>query len=277
MQPSLGDEILKRGWGAGAVCGHDLVQSATPHLAHCGMPPVQVHQDDWLVIVSQTCDVVAHKIEAEPFVEALHCKPIQKLRPEYKELRSTRFLDFKPNRDTHPNVILSAHANTDRYLIPREILCGHVPDSGRSLGQIATMRVLSWYSLRYARPAWPNAFFKRIGKTKKLLKSALEPLKDDIAEVRISFNEDERYRELNEQEIYHIAIFFVVDAVVWGNNVNGRIAIHKAFTDFVTVIKGCRGVEVNEDLSDVFSGDDFSWQSTRSSDEWNFANLTHRE
>lgn len=117
----------------------------------------------------------------------------------------------------------------------------------------------------------------RIGKATKLLKSAIEPLKDEIAEVRISFNEDERCRELSEVEIYHIAIFFVVDAVVWGNNVDGRVAIYKAFTDFVTVINGCRGVEVNEELSNVFSGDDFSWQATRSSDEWNFANLTHRE
>lgn len=274
---SLGDEIRERGWRAGAVFGHNSVSLTMPHLARVGKMPAHVGEGDWLIIVSQTCDVVARTIEAEPFVEALHCKPIKKLRTQYKELRSTRILDFKPNRETHPDVILSAHANADRYLIPREILRDSAPDPTRSLSQTATTRALSWYSLRYARPAWPDAFVARISEAKKLLEEALDQLKDNIAEVRVSIADNERYEELEDDENYHVAIFFVVDMAVWNGKADTREPIYKAFVNFLNAIKGCRGIAVDEELSNVFSGDDFSWQATRSSDEWNFANLTHRD
>lgn len=274
MPSSLGDEILKLGWRAGAIIGYDSLSHATTYLAHPGKSPECVAESDWLVIVSQTCDVVAQTIQGEPFVEVLHCKPIPKLRVQYKELRSTRILDFKPNSETHPNVILSAHATSDRYLVPREILRAIAPDSARSLSQIATTRVLSWYSLRYGRPAWPNTFVERIREARNLLEEVLDQLKDDIAEVRVSIKED---GELDANESYHISIFFVVDAAVWNSNVDGRVAIQTAFTKFVNAIKGCHKIEINENVSNVYSGDDFTWQATKLSDEWNFANLTHRE
>jgi hypothetical protein len=245
------------------------------HLARPGNPPVPIGADDWVVIVSQTCDVVARKIEAEPFVEVLHCKPIDKLRSEYKELRSTRILDFKPNRDTHDAIVLSAHAIVDRYLIPRELLRDRAPDPARRLSSVATTRVLAWYALRYARPAWPDAFVKRICQTQTTIKAALEPLKDDIAEVRISIAE--KAKELEEGEDYHVAIFFVVDEDVWKGDVEGRGVINEVFAKFVADLDGCEGIEVDQNLSGVFSGAEFSWQVTKTSDEWNFANLTHRE
>lgn len=275
MQPSLGEKIAGQGWGAGAVVPYDMIPLLEPSLIHPGGQTVTVSENDWIVVVSQTCDVVAQKIEAEPFVEMLHCRPIPKLRRQYKELRSTRTLDFKPNRDTHDAVVLTAHAVADRYLVPRELMCDHSSDRVRHLTPIATTRVLSWYALRYARPAWPDAFVKRIRQASEMLEVALEPLKDDIAEVRISIRE--KYDELQDGEVYHVAIFFVVDEAIWEGDVDGRDAIHKAFAKFVSAINKCGGIQVDQALSDVYSGAVFSWQATRSSDDWNFANLTHRE
>ena len=275
MPPSLGDEIAEQGWTGGAVIPHDTVAFLNLHLARPGSDPPPLSADDWLVIVSQTCDVVAKKIEAEPFVEVLHCKPIDKLRSGYKELRSTRILDFKPNRNTHDAVVLSAHAVADRYLVPREFLRDRAPDPVRHLSQVATTRVLAWYALRYARPAWPDTFVTRIRKAHAAIEEALVPLKDDIAEVRISIAEKEK--ELQDGEIYHVTIFFVVDENVWEDDVEGRYAINDAFIKFVAELDACDGIEVDQNLSGVFSGAEFSWQATRTSDEWNFANLTHRE
>lgn len=45
-------------------------------------------------------------LDAEPLVEILHCRPIPKLRKGTKELRSTRILDFKPNREAHGDLCL---------------------------------------------------------------------------------------------------------------------------------------------------------------------------
>lgn len=237
--------------------------------------PTAIEPNDWLIVVSQTCDVLAAKLDAEPFVEVLHCKPIAKLRAEYKELRSTRVLDFRPNRITHETVVLSARAVADRYLLPREFLKAHEPDGDRRLSDVSTLRILAWYALRSGRPAWPNEFDIRVGQAKTALKQALEPLKDDIAEVRISIAEKDQ--ELDDKHVYHVAVYFVVDEAIWEGDVDGREVIQAAFAMFVAELAACAGINVNEELSGVVSGGQFTWQETKATDEWNFANLSHRE
>lgn len=276
MPPSLGDEVAEQGWCTGAVIAHDMVPDVAQYLAHPGTQPTTVNADDWLVVVSQTCDVVAGKIEAEPFVEVLHCTPIAKLRAGRKNLGSTRYLDFKPNRVTHEDVALTAHAVPGRYLIPRDFFRARAPDSARHLSDTATARVLAWYSLRYGRPCWPDSFVSRIGNaTQEALEKAIEPLKDDIAEVRVGIAE--KYLELGKGESYHVAVYFIVEEAVWTQDVEGRTAIHEAFAKFISELNGCYGIEVNDELSGVVSGCEFTWQETRATDEWNFANLSHRE
>ena len=89
---SFGDEVAERCWCTGALVPPGKVQAIAGHLAWPGRATVQVTDSDWLVVVSQTCDVLAAKLEAEPLVEVLHCRPIPKLRKGTKELRSTRSL-----------------------------------------------------------------------------------------------------------------------------------------------------------------------------------------
>ena len=271
----LGDEVAERGWRTGAVVPQGMVLAVAQYLARPGADAVAVAEADWLVVVSQTCDVLATRLDAEPLVEILHCRPIPKLRTGTRELRSTRTLDFKPNRQTHGDLCLSAHAVADRYVVPREVLRDNVSDTGRRLSEVATARVLAWYALRYGRPIWPDAFVGRISGIKDALESALEPLKSDIAEVRVSIVEHDE--ELEDGESYHVAVFFVVDEEVWDGDVEGREAIQAAFAKFTSELESCDGIEVDKDNSDVVSGGVFTWQETRATDEWNFANLSHRE
>lgn len=276
MPPTFGEEVAGQGWCTGAVVRHNHV----PVLAHClihpgAAQPTAIEPNDWLIVVSQTCDVLAAKLDAEPFVEVLHCKPTAKLRTQYKELRSTRVLDFMPNRATHETIVLSAHAVADRYLLPREFLKDLEPDGDRRLSEVSTLRVLAWYSLRSGRPTWPNEFDARVGQAKAALKQALEPLKDDIAEVRVGIAEKDQ--ELDHDHVYHVAVYFVVDEAIWEGDVGGRDAIYAAFAKFVSELAACDGIEVNEELSGVVSGGVFTWQETKATDEWNFANLSHRE
>lgn len=271
----FGDEVAERGWCTGAVVPPGMVPAIAGHLARPGGAPVRVADAEWLVVVSQICDVLATKLEAEPLVEVLLCRPIPKLRKGTKELRSTRTLDFRPNRETHGDLCLSAHAIVDRYEVPREFLRDNAPDAARRLSDVATVRVLAWYALRYGRPIWPDEFVKRISGIKDALEAALDPLKDDIAEVRVGIVEKDD--ELDDGEDYHLAVFFVVDEDVWDEDVEGREAIHAAFARFTAELNGCKGIAVDMDTSDVVSGGEFTWQETRATDEWNFANLSHRE
>ena len=276
MPSAFGEKVAEQGWCTGAVVDRNHVPELAEYLVRPGVEqPTEVGPDDWLIVVSQTCDVLASNLEAEPFVEVLHCGPVAKLRTQFKELRSTRTLDFKPNRATHEDIVLSAHAVADKYLVPRGFLKNRAPDVDRRLSDTAVSRVLAWYTLRSGRPAWPDAFVARVGKAKGVLESALEPLKDDIAQVRVGIVE--RDQELGDGEAYHLAVYFVVDEAVWEGDVEGRAAINTAFCAFASVLAACPGIEVDQDLSEVVSGGVYTWQETQSTDEWNFANLSHRD
>lgn len=76
---------------------------------------------------------------------------------------------------------------------------------------------------------------------------------------------------------YHVAVYFVVDETTWNTDQDGRAAIHRAFGRFVGELAACEGIEVDQDLSQVISGGEFRWQAAQATDEWNFANLSHRE
>jgi hypothetical protein len=276
LPPTFGDEVAEQGWCTGAVVAHADLLALTQYLVQPGADqPTTIEPNDWLVVGSQTCDVLATKLDAEPFVEVLHCRPIAKLRSQHKELRSTRILDFRPNRATHEAVVLSAHAVADRYLVPREVLKDHTPDAARRLSGVSTSRVLAWYALRYGRPIWPDEFVARISNAKDALEEAIESLKDDIAEVRVGITEKDQ--ELGDDQPYHVAVYFVVEEAVWEGDVEGRAAIQAAFANFVSALADCDGVVVDHNLSEVVSGGIFTWQEVKATDDWNFANLSHRE
>jgi len=253
-----------------------MLPALEPHLTRPGQHPTQVAGADWLVVVSQTCDVVASKLEQEPLIEVLHCRPhAGKPRKGRRDLESTRHLDFRPNRATHQQLVLAAHAITDRYVIPRELLAANDPDAGRALDAIASQKVLAWYALRAGRPSWPNNFCDRVRPVQDALEDALDALSDEIAEVRVGI--EEKDEDLEPDQPYHVAVFFVVDEDVWNGDVDGRRAIHDAFAKFVAELNACDGVEVNQELSEVVSGNAFSWQEIKQTDLWNFANLSHRD
>lgn len=253
-----------------------MLSALAQHLTRPGQEPTQVAEADWLVVVSQTCDVVAPKLESEPLVEILHCRPhAGKPRRGRRALESTRYLDFRPNRDTHPNQVLSAHAIADRYVIPRDLFTGYTPDSDRALDAIASQKVLAWYALRAGRPSWPNNFCDRVRTVRDALEEALGDLSDEIAEVRVGI--EEKDRDIEPGQAYHVAVFFVVDEDIWNCDTERRKAIHDAFAKFVAELNACEGIEVNDELSGVVPGNEFTWQETKLTDLWDFANLSHRD
>lgn len=276
MPLSFGAQLGKKGWQAGAVIPRAMLPELGPHMARpAGNAAPEVAAADWLVVVSQTCDVVQAKLESEPLIEVLHCKPVAQLRPEYQGRKSTRRLDFRPNKERHEGVMLSAHAIADRYVVPRNLFADHEPDPNRSLGANAVANLQQWYALRYTRPAWPDNLVARLTKGNKKLAAALKQQTVDDVEVRVAIAEKDE--ELEADHDYHLAVFFVVDQVVWDTSPGVREVGHKAFAEFVSVLGACKGVVVNQELSGVRSGEDFTWQMTRTTDEWNFANLSQQD
>lgn len=266
----MADEPLEKlrdlNWSAGSVFAKEAYPAIRQYLAHPGQDSqAPIGEDEWLVVISQTCDIVAKKLQQEPFVEVLRCRPIVAPRRQFANLRSTRTLDFRPNPEHHPSIVLTAHATADRYLIPRQLLLESMPDGNRRLTATAITRIQRWYALRSTRPSWPDDFVTRIKAADGDLKSALTPQCDYIAEIRVAFTA--------KNDGYRVLVYFVVDEEHWSDVEGVRVPVQSAFMAFVSALKKCKGIEVDE-LSAVVSGDNFSWQQGAVSEAWNFDHLS---
>ena len=248
-----------------------------PHLTRPAQGAIEISTADWLIVISQTCDVVQPKLENEPLVEVLHCRPIDKLRSGFQGRRSTRQFDFRPNRENLPAIMLSAHAIADRFVVPRELFLEHEPDPIRKLSNYAVRNLQLWYALRYTRPAWPEALVNRLSPSKKKLTDTLKSLNSIVDEVEVRIAISEKTDELDDEHDYHLTVSFVIDQIVWDSDPSIRKTAFEVFENFKSVLSQCKGVAIVQDLSGIKSGDEFSWQMTQNTDEWNFANLSSHD
>ena len=271
---SIGEKLFELGWRGGSVLPPELHEPIRHHLHHTGgKAPEHIDPDSWLIVVSQSCDVVARKEDIEPYVEVLWAHPhAGKPRTQFCDRRSTRRLDFRPNKDIFPDTVLTVHASTDRFIVPRNALLAGHPDAHRTLSALAIKGLHAWLALRYNRPAWPESFVSRIQPVKDRLLEALKFLKDDVAEVRIAILPNDQ--ELDAATMYAVAVFFVVPAEHFENFPKARRIVQEGYNKFVSVLQGCAGIAFNADLSGVFSGDEFTWEQTQRSDLWDFAYLS---
>lgn len=269
---SIGEQLFALEWRAGSVLPLELHDLIRRHLHHTGSKaPKRIDLDSWLIVVSQSCDIVAPKDDAEPYVELLWAHPYGgKPRKGYRDLRSTRQLDFRPNQKTFSELVLTAHATVDRFFVPRSALLEGRPDVPRTLSAIAIKRLHAWFALRYSRPAWPQAFVARVQPVRNRLEGALNPLPEDV-EVRIGISPKDQ--ELNKDK-YIVAVYFVVPADKFQSSPDTRRLVQEGFNKFVSTLKDCDEIELNTDLSNVVSGDEFTWEQTRSTDLWDFAYLS---
>jgi hypothetical protein len=271
---SIGEALFELGWRGGSVLPRVLYEPIRQYLHHAGgEAPEQINPDSWLIVVSQSCDVVVQKEDAEPYVEIIRAHPhAGKPRTQFCDRRSTRRLDFRPNKDIFPDTVLTVHASTDRFIVPRKALLVGRPDTQRALSALAIKGLHAWLALRYNRPAWPESFVTRIQPIKDRLLEALKPIKDDIAEVRIAILPNDQ--ELDANTTYAVAVFFVVSAELFENSPETRRMVQEGYNKFVSALQSCAGLAFNADLSGVISGDEFTWEQTQRTDLWDFAYLS---
>jgi hypothetical protein len=259
--------IKDLGWRCGSVMPVSFYPSVRRFLVQPeNEAPTELKDDDWLVVISHSCDVTAVTMEHEPFVEVLHCRHIETPQSQFKNRRSTRRLHLRPNKAALPNFYLDAHATADRYMLPRRVLAGCAPCEARTLGQEAIDGIQAWYALRCQRPAWPDNLNIRLAPVRDKLEKALKSLDDEATEIRVSISfENDRLR---------LAVFLIVDEDIWNGDAEKRQNAIFSFQKFIAILEKCEGIEVDMELSRPINGAEFSWQDMRSTDSWNFANLT---
>lgn len=263
----IGNRLRAAGWRSGSVLTADHVQAIALLLCRAGEDALQVTPNDWLIVVSQTCDILVPELHKEPYVEVLYAQMQAAVDHTIANLRSTRWLSF---RCTEGGQVLKAHG-TDRFWLPKSSFDKWEPDAIRVLSPIGKGRLSRWLGMRYTRFPWPDSLVMRLKGSESRLKKILREVNMAMAELRVSISNIDI--ELPENAPYRLTIYAVVDAQTYDEQPDQRLACEVALNSFLNELRDCPGIEVDEN-SRVISGAEFTWEETRQTDEWNFANLT---
>lgn len=265
----FGDRLRTSGWKTGSVLCPVLTKAVAKCLQRGGRDVRVLAENECLIVVSQTCDVLASKLETEPYVEVLVARERVNIDSTKARLRSTRHLNFRTKRG---GTILEAHA-TDRYWVPRDMLSEFAPDSSRSLSEQASRLLVDWIGLRYTRRAWPNSLVERLPNIDEM-EQLLKDIELDVAEIRVAIPEIDE--ELPKDVPYRLTVFAVMETEVFNSNPTARAACYRAFNALLTNLRARPGIQISED-SDLFPGNEFNWELLEMTDRWNLANLTEQE
>jgi hypothetical protein len=146
---SVGEQIERNGWKQGDVIKNDEFPASIEG---------QLENIDHLfVITTQSCDLVHHRLEDEPYAECIECLRIDKLKGDYtfaKNPRRLHLLISYTDGSEQPVEILAHRI----YRFPREEMTTITPSADKYLSERNCKTLIRWLACRYDRPAFPDEF-----------------------------------------------------------------------------------------------------------------------
>ncbi len=186
-----------------------------------------VTENDVLIVISQSCDVVCTSYDLEPSLELHVGRPIEAVDGNNSFGKNPRALDFEPsiNGNTRALRIL----NHERKRIPRQVLETALP---MGLIQDGDIRMLAkWTANRYTRPALPDAFNERRASAKAAITKLIRRDAKDVAGFYVALN---TFDELPDGTDYQIALMSITPKAIANDP--------KRFEKVVEVTKALEGL-----------------------------------
>lgn len=194
--------LLARGWRQGAVLPpgqHGEIQWLGPEEAFAN-----VTEADWLIIVTQDCDLVHDCFTTEPVCEVVVGTVVPKLYRSLTNLQNPRKLHFTA-KDGAEAVTIEVQA-TRRGFITRKALLELHPSAERRLPDAAIRALGRLIARRYVRAARPEALDRRIGsKAREAFEGILRGFSNAIDDIYLRLPLDQR-DELPAHQAYECDI-----------------------------------------------------------------------
>jgi hypothetical protein len=264
----VSEKLARLGWARGRVLSPDhatklacLMRIAETDYTHA--------TENWILVASQTCDLLPFVDDSEPFVELIVGRPISVLDSNRANLQSTRWLDVR----VAPGGQALRLSATQRYFVLRTALEDAAPDQNRVLDETATAKMGAWLGLRYTRPAWPDEFVSRLRPKERPLAKLLGKKQSaaDIEEIWVTLDPRE---EILSSDPYRLSIVFVIsDDKLQDDPLLVRRA-NNTHAEMIALLQKCRGIEIDGDISRVAPGSKFSWEEMSARDRWNWDYLS---
>lgn len=168
------DSIKQRGWLQWSCVGSADLPSTLRSTA-LDLELASLSTDVRLLIVSQSCDLVHHSYESEPFAEAYLCEALALEEPENGNLTAGK----NPRELLVPFTLggvkrMHRLHSKGRVLLPRYRLAMLDPDPSLVVPPSSVRVLQRWLINRIVRTAFPDAFNDRTGKAVKKLEDRLK-------------------------------------------------------------------------------------------------------
>lgn len=201
-------------------------------------------EDDFAMVVSQSCDLVHHDLVNEPSATILVLKSVNVGNPDVMHCRNPRHLHF-PTLD---GLWLEARA-WNQTTIPREILAKREIAGRIEISPKVLRVVLEWLAKRFTRIAFPDDFNDALKPKSKALGKLLKKNHHHFSEILMSISP---FDELDEGQHYQVACYFLMETEVHENPKHFAVAravaakLEKIFEECGMEVLECSAVSEGE-------------------------------
>ncbi len=166
--------------------------------------PVQIDRGgEWLVVCTQSCTVVSSNRSANPNIEFLVAKPVEKYNPRSHEATGRNSHCFHlPILGMPDAEALECDINR-RFFADRRVCLEQTPDTGISASEEAVRNLAGWIARYYSRIALPNALvtrarnglFKTIEKVLRAARPSGEELSASVDRIGVHWSPDSELQD----------------------------------------------------------------------------------
>lgn len=191
-------------------------------------------EPDFLVILTQSCDIVHESLEDEPHIELLVARRIPDIDGNYTFGKNPRTFDFQ-----HDAFSYRCHVR-EKVVLPRTVLVGRDPAACISLDTV--LQLGRWAGKRYTRPAFPDEFNRRRSPALAKIRKILTRGGVNITGIYFSLDTNE---ELSSADPYRLIIYVTVEPSTT-EDVSVLAVAASAAAELHEAMNGCENIEVLE-------------------------------
>jgi hypothetical protein len=262
---SIGKRLERKRWRQGAILRPDTVKRLVQG----------VSKGDILIVITQSCDLVHHILEEEPWVELIRARRITKSDGNNEYLKNPRKLHLT---DSILGVLeILAH---DRYRIPREALKNATPN-GFLQDEPLHDSLQHFLARRYRRAAFATEFndrkdgrIRHTGEDEKTsekraekIYTTLKNLKKDLHMILVMGNQIEQELEPWQQNptpenTYHLSLVGVLE-----KGANER-ELEDTMTKLIRLLNECPGIQIKEQEPDLRTQSELDYETYNKAIRW---------
>jgi hypothetical protein len=224
-----------------------------------------------VVAISHDCDIANDNLEAEPTVEFIFGRIIQKLDGNYTHGKNPRILHLSYMNAGYPISIELVASR--RVMVQKKDLEAVQPDQTYEL--LGSRQVLqSWLAARYRRHALPNSLVERLREVSKYIQEKGKKNSSGILAFRLRYDPED---ELPPEEPYELwlSVVYINDMDEYGS-IAEKIAsdLMSKFPSLLDKTKAHGKVDLR--YCKAVSAMEFTLQDMRDTEEYHLEHLSYR-